>query len=188
MVTSESVRECWGDIGVLEGDYTTLRRLLTLRAHTYLRDLDASEDAVNETFSSCWRAYRHLCLTSPERRALLYRVLKNHCLDVTRKRKNEHLAYQQFVGRKESLPPTPEEELLRRFDPSSALGRTLQEWLEQERSTQTRIPQAVLASMIRGETLGESAQHLGRSVAAIKSLRFRLVSRLRALYRQYETA
>lgn len=71
------------DIVAFKGLYKSLYPSLCLFAKSYLTDLQASKDVVQEVFVKVWE--KQLTFTDENRaKAFLYKAVKNKCLDVLR--------------------------------------------------------------------------------------------------------
>ncbi len=64
-------------------------------ANTYLKDIEQSKDIVQESFVKLWE--KHSEINSPYSiRSFLYKIVRNKCIDVLRRKKVKDKGYEEF--------------------------------------------------------------------------------------------
>lgn len=151
-------------------------RHLVAYAETFTADPDAAEEVAQRVFVRLWRRRRKL---DPSRsvRALLYRMTRNLCIDLERKRQTRRQARQRLV-RRHRRPPTPHERLRER-----ELRGAIQEAVE---GLSPRRREAFMLCRVHGLSHREAADVMGLSPqtvsnhvsAALRHIRTRLAPRI----------
>ncbi len=148
---------------------TRYRRPALAVARTYVHDIAACEDAVQETFISVIR-YRHRFDTGQRFAPWFYTLLRNTCIDACRKNKRITGLLDRFSG---EISESEEQD----HETSLTMRRLTAKLKPEDR----RILQL---KVVEGMTLPEVADAIGCSLEAAKKRSQRALKRLKDLYVQ----
>lgn len=157
---------------LLKGEW----RHLVAYAETFTRDPDTAEEAVQRSFVRLWRRRETL---DPDRniRALLYRAVRNLCIDADRKRRTRRRSREHLKNRRRR-PPTPHDRLRER-----ELRGAIEEAVDR---LSPRRREAFMLCRIHGLGHREAARVMGLSpqtvsnhvTAALKQIRIELAPQI----------
>lgn len=148
-------------------------RPLVLWADTYLNNIPAAEDLVQEFFLSFWERESYRQLNSGNLRGYIFAAVKNRCLNALEK----HDPLRDAVT---SLPLGLED-----YEPDDLTEEMLHAIAEEIKKLPPRTREVLTAVYIEGMSYRETSERFHISIATVKTLLVNALKHLRKVFAHY---
>lgn len=148
-------------------------RPLVLWADTYLNDIPAAEDLVQEFFLSFWERKSYQQLTSGNLRGYLFAAVKNRSINALEK----HDPLRDAIA---SLPLSLED-----YEPDDLTEEMLHAIAEEIKKLPPRTREVLTAVYVEGISYRETAERFQISIATVKTLLVNALKHLRKVFAHY---
>ncbi|OJU52140.1 MAG: RNA polymerase subunit sigma-70 [Bacteroidales bacterium 45-6] len=160
--------------------FTKYYRPLVLWADTFLDDIPASEDLVQEFFVTFWENRNYEKMESSNIRAYVYTAIKNQALSLLRKRdplrEAVHVAY---------LAPESYSSMFEEYAIDDFTEEMLQAIENEIEKLPPRMREVLKSVHIQGLSYKETSEKLDISISTVKTLLVKAMKRLRDFFSQF---